>query len=377
MGWWGNKVNDMLAHIIGTGAPHTAVGVGADAAGTAAGAVDAHKDLTTGAHGVGGSTIESASGAQTKATAAQVAAEQTAGFIYWLWTTASDIGGIYKKMLVGQSAGGTQSVALTVGAPAVAWVTEASTPGACTLVAQTVQCHVHAAQTAGTKYVTLVLTVHRRASGGGESLLGTSTATQNLSAIKAIYNLQCAIPSTVLASDDRLVIKVTATPNGAGTDPTATVYYEGTDASSFVSRINNGICARTPYIVSEWSFPGGTFRGTAGYAEPTQGTVRLKVDTAEWDTTNYNYYFRGIGGAAAGVGGSMILRCWTGAWTNIASSEILLWLSATPARSSGILVAAEFAGTGVGVGWAALAIAGDGVPNNNVVYSVQIVGVPK
>lgn len=42
MAWWGSKITDMLAHITGTGAPHTAAGVGADAAGTAAGARTTH-----------------------------------------------------------------------------------------------------------------------------------------------------------------------------------------------------------------------------------------------------------------------------------------------------------------------------------------------
>jgi len=44
-------------HITGTGSPHTAAGVGADPAGTAAAAVSAHNDLTTGVHGVGAGTV--------------------------------------------------------------------------------------------------------------------------------------------------------------------------------------------------------------------------------------------------------------------------------------------------------------------------------
>lgn len=112
------------------------------------------------------------------------------------------------------------------------FITETSEPTFLTLVSGVYDIHIHAAKTAGTKDVFIYAEFYKRASGGSETLLATTENSPLLAGSNTEYNLHFTIDDDeTLLSDDRLVVKFYGTPSGVGTDPTATLYLEGNNAS--------------------------------------------------------------------------------------------------------------------------------------------------
>lgn len=93
--------------------------------------------------------------------------------------------------------------------------------------AQILHTHIHLAKTAGTKTTTVYARIYHRTSGGTETLLGTSSETPNLTASNVPYDLDISIEDTNFAATDRFVLKIIGNEGGVGSDPTATLYYEG------------------------------------------------------------------------------------------------------------------------------------------------------
>ena len=128
------------------------------------------------------------------------------------------------------------SVAASITAPdtlIASWITEITEPNFTTLLAGIYDIHIHAAKTAGTKDVHIYFKFYRITHPGGvETLLATSDNSGNLTGSNVGYTLHDYLPNDeILADTDRLVIKAFGIPTGTGTDPTATLYLEGTNSS--------------------------------------------------------------------------------------------------------------------------------------------------
>lgn len=112
------------------------------------------------------------------------------------------------------------------------FITETDQPDFTLLLAGIYDAHIHAAKTAGIKDVQIYWKLFKRASGGTETELFTSTVSSNVPVTNTEFDLHGNLTTDEnLAVDDRLVVKFYGNPVGLGTDPTITLYLEGTNAS--------------------------------------------------------------------------------------------------------------------------------------------------
>lgn len=112
------------------------------------------------------------------------------------------------------------------------FITEVTEPDFNILIAGLYETHIHMAKSAGTKNVTVYMEFYKRDSGGTETLLATTEVSPNLTVANIAYSLHASLAADEnLANDDRIAVKYYGTPNGAGTDPTVTLYLEGTNGS--------------------------------------------------------------------------------------------------------------------------------------------------
>jgi hypothetical protein len=167
--------------------------------------------------------------------------DQAIDFIqtYYLNDTASDIGGIYYKMLespTGEAESSFPTAGLGTGDDQALtnWATDPAIPGVNTLLAGVYSAHIHAAKTAGTKPAQIYFAVYTRTSGGSETLRATSEVSGLVGAAKDDYDLHATISADVdINTTDRIVIKWFANVGTTGSNVTITLYAEGDDASRF------------------------------------------------------------------------------------------------------------------------------------------------
>lgn len=95
---------------------------------------------------------------------------------------------------------------------------------------QEVRIVVTAAITAGTKITYLYSQLLKYSSSGTETLLGTSNLHQ-ITASPLEFDLGMGIPDTIFDPTERLELKFFGIAAGAGSTPTATVYYDGNTSS--------------------------------------------------------------------------------------------------------------------------------------------------
>jgi photosystem II stability/assembly factor-like uncharacterized protein len=155
----------------------------------------------------------------------------------FLSSTNSDIGG-YETLSHTRPTGAETSASASISAADTVIEEFIHTAGEFDFIsAQELHCHIHLAKTAGVKDATAYVKAYHRTSGGTETLLATSEVTGNLTGSNTPYDFDLAIADTEFAATDRFLIKVFASPNGSGTTPTVTLYFEGdTD-----SRVELGI----------------------------------------------------------------------------------------------------------------------------------------
>lgn len=96
---------------------------------------------------------------------------------------------------------------------------------------QVLHVHFHAAKTAGTKAAVLYVKVYKRATGGAETLLGTSDNSTPIGSTAEDVNAHVTVSDTEMLTTDRIVIKVFGTPSGGGTTPTVALHYRGNTSS--------------------------------------------------------------------------------------------------------------------------------------------------
>lgn len=113
------------------------------------------------------------------------------------------------------------------------FITQTTEPNFTTLLAGIYDIHIHAAKTAGTKDAFIYAEFYKRTEPGGvETLLATSDNSALLTGSNVGYTLHFTLLDDEILNDtDRLVVKFYGSPAGTGSDPTATLYLEGANAS--------------------------------------------------------------------------------------------------------------------------------------------------
>jgi hypothetical protein len=145
----------------------------------------------------------------------------------FLSSTNSDIGG-YETLSHTRPTGAETSAAASISAADTVIEEFIHAAGEFDFIsAQELHCHIHLAKTAGVKDATAYVKAYHRTSGGTETLLATSEVSGNLTGSNTAYDFDLSIEDTDFAATDRFLIKVFASPNGSGTTPTVTLYFEG------------------------------------------------------------------------------------------------------------------------------------------------------
>lgn len=157
-------------------------------------------------------------------------------FAFYLSDTADGVIGGYLRMYDANTGEAESSVNASITGTGIAveeWITASDQPTFTILSPGVYNVHLHADKSGpGTKECRLYWELYKRATGGAETLLITSEETDPLTTAKAAYVVHGILSTEqTLASDDRLVLKILGNATGAGTDPTATVYMEGTTAT--------------------------------------------------------------------------------------------------------------------------------------------------
>lgn len=411
-----NPTPDQIAAIENAAAPSganpfqtgtaVAVSVAAEAAARLA-ADDAHKVLTTGVHGVGaGDTVEGIVGSQDKADNAEVAATAAAAITtsavaargFFLFDTASDLGGGYKMLSRIPSTGAQKTVAVTVNAnPTLlgAWATEAAVPGAILLPTHTARARLRLSEAVGDKTATVSVVLYKRTAGGVETVIGVSAASATLAAAEATYDFSLAVvePAAPLASTDRLVVKAYAIPAGAGADPVVTVYYEGATLLSSTTGIGvacGGWQSGNPAVryserrrecVSMWN--AGSAPLSTISAVYVNGSNYASFDKANINTAAYDYYVFACAEVVAGMtDAGLQIRHITEALAVTLLTEMpagdwnLAGGAGLRARQSTAIPAATLNGLAAGKALVQIGIKGDGT-RRFYSYDFSIIGVPK
>lgn len=165
--------------------------------------------------------------------------DQTITFVFdfYMNDTASDIGGIYYKMLelpTGEAASTFTTPGLGAGndQALVNFATDADIPGTVVWKGGHYVAHIHTAITAGTKPTKIYWTLVRRETDTTETVIGTSDITDYLTATADPYYISLHLTDDVDVNvDDRLVVKFYANVEATGSDVDVTLYAEGDHAS--------------------------------------------------------------------------------------------------------------------------------------------------
>ena len=157
-------------------------------------------------------------------------------FDFFLSDTADGVIAGYLRMFDAPTGEAESSVnALIVAADTAIeeWITAIGQPTFTLLSAGVYSFHFHADKDGpGKKDVRVYGELYKRAAGGAETLLMTFENSALLTTSPAQYEIHATLlVEETIASDDRLVLKTLGTPEGAGADPTVTIYMEGATAT--------------------------------------------------------------------------------------------------------------------------------------------------
>lgn len=158
---------------------------------------------------------------------------------YFEQSASSDISG-YKKAISTPSLGSevsiTQANTGTSDTLIVSLATDTGQPGAIVYPAGITTFHIHASTSASNEYCRLKLELYKRTTGGTETKLVEGYSDTFVGTAQTELDVQIASSEAfVLDITDRLVFKIyTARVSGA-TTATATVYFEGTSHTAYVS----------------------------------------------------------------------------------------------------------------------------------------------
>lgn len=100
------------------------------------------------------------------------------------------------------------------------WITHSGAPN--TTIVSNAKFYINVYRDFGTKNVRVYAKLYKRSAGGTETLLATSAETSNLTNSAALYTLSFSGTHTI-ATTDRVVVKVYASPYDSGTGPSITI----------------------------------------------------------------------------------------------------------------------------------------------------------
>lgn len=156
---------------------------------------------------------------------------------YFFNDTASDIGGIYSKMLdtptgEGESTFTTAGLGQGDDQALENFATDAAIPGLAVLEAGIYGGHIHAEVTVGNKPTKIHFEIYSRTDPGGvETLVATSEESAFITG-KVEVDLHATLASDVtIATTDRIIVKWLANVDATGGDVTVVLYAEGTTGS--------------------------------------------------------------------------------------------------------------------------------------------------
>ncbi len=155
---------------------------------------------------------------------------------FFLYNDASDIGG-YRQLLVNESTQGQETISVAIPANATLiedFATDSGIPNITFLATGIYSFHIHASSTViGDKDARIYCEIYTRTDPGGvETLRLTTEESGILTAVNTHYEIHASLPiETTINATDRLVIKVYGNVEGAGGNPTVSIYMEGTTAS--------------------------------------------------------------------------------------------------------------------------------------------------
>ena len=133
---------------------------------------------------------------------------------FFMYNTASDIGGVYKVQQNQPSVGGLQTISTTGMTPGTdvllgTFATPAGAPGITFIPEGIVTVHCDADQVSGTRTVSLFANVYKRVLAGTETLLCTTEVSLPITGTQASYEVQGLLTAgTQLLTTDRIVTKV-------------------------------------------------------------------------------------------------------------------------------------------------------------------------
>ena len=164
------------------------------------------------------------------------------GSIYYLDSAVSDIGG-YKKMLLTYTSAIEEDISVigaVDGDPIEEFATEPNEPGITELIGGIYSTHIHASKTTGigTKDVAIYFEMYKRASGGSETLLGTSHSTEIFQGLDNLLSTHLHLEDQIILATDRIVIKYYVSVTGNGAAPDIEMHIQGDTTSRFIFPFN-------------------------------------------------------------------------------------------------------------------------------------------
>lgn len=221
---------------------------------------------------------------------------------YFFTDTASDIAGIYFKMLDTPTGGALSthtSGSLGVGDDQALFnfATDAGVPGVMSLDAGIYGGHIHALKSgAGQKPVAIHFEIYSRATDTTETLVVTSEESSALTTGEVEYDLHATLTSDVTIDvTDRLVIKWLANVDSGGSDATVLLRQEGTTAAHLEVPITTDVLNQvflrqdgTKELLANWDAGAfdiraqtGTFDSLTTGGVPIVSTNGLLVDDSD------------------------------------------------------------------------------------------------
>lgn len=161
-------------------------------------------------------------------------------FEYFFNNTASNIGGIYYKMLdrhTGEPGSSLPTVDLETGdnQALVNFATDPNSPGVDVIESGVYTAHIHAEKTVGTKPVKIYCTFVRHEADIGEgiteTLIGTSATSGYITSSEEVRLHTTIFADVQLALTDRVVVKFYANVEATGSKVTVVLHIEGTTSS--------------------------------------------------------------------------------------------------------------------------------------------------
>lgn len=216
--------------------------------------------------------------------------------VYFLYDTVASVSG-YKEM---RALASTKSIAvlnfptITDGDTLLKFITPLGYPNITYIEQGLTELSINATHVeTGKKDIMLYYTLFKRDLSGVETLILSSLHTAPISGVASMYMCQAQIPTTILLSTDRLVIKIIAHVYGTGGQPTINVSLEDATSSHFaIPAIANDQNLLVPYVGATKDVNIGTNNLYAKNLTDTTTAIRSFINANRDSITKDTKYHR-------------------------------------------------------------------------------------